>query len=61
MSTRKIATTIYITMEQDRDLRLLSQSMGVPMAQLIREGIDLVVERHTDRIPRQLGLSIGED
>ena len=61
MAGRKIATTIYITAEQDRRLRLLSESMGVPMAELIRQGIDLLLERHRDRLPRQLGLGLRED
>ena len=61
MSSRKIATTIYITAEQDRKLKLLSESMGIPMAQLIREGIDLVLDVHKERLPRQLGLSIVDD
>ena len=61
MSNRKIATTLYITTEQDRQLRLLSQALGAPMAALIREGIDLLLERHRDQLPRQLGLSSGAE
>ena len=60
MSNRKVATTVYITMDQDRKLKLLSQALGVSMAQYIREGIDLVLERYQDRIPRQLGLGFSE-
>jgi predicted DNA-binding protein len=61
MADRKVATTIYITVEQDRQLKLLSEVSGTAMAQFIREGIDLVLERYADRLPRQLGLEIGED
>ncbi|TNF24123.1 MAG: ribbon-helix-helix domain-containing protein [Deltaproteobacteria bacterium] len=57
-STRKVATTIYITVEQDEKLKLLSQSTGTSMAQYIREGIDYILELHKDRLPQQLGLSI---
>ena len=61
MSTRKVTTTIYITVEQDRKLKLLSQAMGVPMAQFIRQGIDLVLKQYKDRLPEQLGLGFGDD
>lgn len=56
MTRRKVATTIYITSEQDRLLKLLSQATGMPMAELIRHGIDHVIERYKDRLPTQLGL-----
>jgi len=61
MKARKIATTIYITVEQDRNLRLLSESMSLPMARLIRDGIDLVLAHHEGRLPRQLGLEMPLD
>ena len=61
MADRKVATTIYITVEQDRQLKLLSEVSSTAMAQFIREGIDLVLERYADRLPRQLGLEIGDD
>lgn len=57
-STRKVATTIYITVDQDEKLKLLSQATGTSMAQYIREGIDHILELHKDRLPQQLGLSI---
>ena len=56
MSGRKVATTIYITAEQDRQLKLLSQKTGVPMAQYIRDGIDHVLEENKSHLPRQIGL-----
>ncbi|MGM0577314.1 MAG: ribbon-helix-helix domain-containing protein [Myxococcota bacterium] len=61
MASRKVATTIYITVEQDRQLKLLSQVTGTPMAQFIREGIDLALEKYRDRLPTQLGLAIGDE
>jgi len=60
MTRKKVATTIYITNEQDRQLKLLSQAMGTPMAELIRLGIDHILERFKDRLPTQLGL-FGEE
>ena len=57
-STKKVATTIYITVDQDTKLKLLSQATGTPMAQFIREGIDHILEQYKDRLPKQLGLGI---
>ena len=59
MSRKKVATTIYITAEQDKQLKLLSQATGMPMAELIRQGIDHVLDRYKDRLPAQLGLFPG--
>ncbi len=56
MTRKKVATTIYITNEQDKQLKLLTQAMGIPMAELIRQGIDHILERYKDRLPTQLGL-----
>jgi len=56
MSRKKVTTTIYITAEQDKLLKLLSQATGLPMAELIRQGIDHVLDRYKDRLPAQLGL-----
>lgn len=61
MASRKVATTIYITVEQDRQLKMLSQVTGTSMAQFIREGIDLVLDKHQDQLPRQLGLGFVDD
>ena len=61
MAGRKVATTIYITVDQDRQLKLLSQSTGTSMAQYIREGIDLVLEQHQSRLPHQLGLGFSDE
>jgi len=60
MTRKKVATTIYITADQDRLLKLLAQALNVPMAELIRNGIDHVIETHRDRLPTQLGL-FGSD
>ena len=61
MSSRKVATTIYITQEQDQKLKMLSEATGASMAQYIRDGIDLVLKQHADRLPRQLGLLLSDD
>jgi len=44
--SRKIITTVYITEEQDLALKELNAKHKVPVAQYIREGIDLVLEKY---------------
>ena len=44
--SRKIITTVYITEEQDLALKELHAKHKVPVAQYIREGIDLVLEKN---------------
>ena len=61
MAGKKVATTIYITVEQDRGLKLLSQATKVSMAQYIREGIDLVLEQHSTQVPHQLALGFQDE
>ncbi len=56
MARKKISTTIYITPEQNEQLKLLHERTKVPVAVYIREGIDLVLARHADEMPGQLSL-----
>ena len=56
MARKKISTTVYITPEQNDQLKLLHDRTKVPVAVYIREGIDLVLERHKDELPGQLTL-----
>ncbi len=56
MARRKISTTIYITPEQDARLKLLHDRTKVPVAEYIRQGIDLVLERYRGNLPGQLTL-----
>lgn len=56
MARRKITTTIYITHEQDERLKALHGLTKVPVAEYIRQGIDLVLERNKERLVRQLDL-----
>ena len=59
MSRRKVATTVYITREQDQALKVLSERTGKSVAQYIRDGIDLVLEEHRAKVPEQLSLMGG--
>ena len=57
MPRKKISTTIYITPEQSENLKLLHERTKVPVAVFIREGIDLVLQRHEANLPGQLTLA----
>ena len=61
MARKKISTTVYITAEQNEQLKLLHQRTKVPVAVYIREGIDLVLERHKNELPGQLSLDATTD
>ncbi len=54
MARKKISTTVYITQEQSENLKMLHKKTKVPVAEYIREGIDLVLERHKDILPGQI-------
>jgi predicted DNA-binding protein len=56
MARKKISTTIYITPEQNEQLKALHRRTKVPVAVYIREGIDLVLKAHQDELPGQLTL-----
>lgn len=54
---KKISTTVYITEEQNEKLKALNEKTKVPIAEYIRQGIDLILERHKAELPgQQLGL-----
>ena len=54
---KKISTTVYITEEQNDKLKALNDKTKVPIAEYIRQGIDLILERHKAELPgEQLGL-----
>ena len=56
VARKKISTTIYITPEQNEQLKVLHERTKVPVAVYIREGIDLVLEHHAADLPGQLSL-----
>jgi hypothetical protein len=58
MARKKISTTIYITPEQNEQLKLLNAKTRVPVAEYIRQGIDLVLEKQRDHLPGQLSLQV---
>jgi predicted DNA-binding protein len=56
MARKKVSTTIYITPEQNERLKLLNERTKVPVAEYIRQGIDLVLDRYRANLPGQLTL-----
>ena len=51
MPRKKLSTTIYITPEQNAQLKLLNEKTKVPVAEYIRQGIDLVLEKYRSQLP----------
>jgi predicted DNA-binding protein len=56
MARKKISTTVYITPEQNERLKLLHERTRVPVAEYIRQGIDMVLEHYRGALPGQLTL-----
>jgi len=56
MNQKKISTTVYITEKQNECLKRLSEKTNVPVAVFIRQGIDLVLEKHQEELSGQLSL-----
>ena len=59
--SKKIATTVYITEEQQNLLRELNRRSKVPVAEFIRQGIDLVLDRYREILPGQMPLPLGQN
>jgi hypothetical protein len=56
MARKKISTTVYITPEQSERLKLLHDRTRVPVAEYIRQGIDMVLDHYRGDLPGQLSL-----
>jgi len=59
VARKKVSTTVYITPEQDVLLKQLHARTKVPVAEYIRQGIDLVLEKYRDQLPGQVDLRLG--
>lgn len=59
MGRKKISTTIYITPEQNELLKQLHDKTKVPVAEYIRQGIDLILARERRNLPGQLTFDVG--
>ena len=56
VADKKISTTVYITQKQSELLKQLHARTKVPIAEYIRQGIDLILEQNADKLPGQLSL-----
>ncbi|HBF12159.1 MAG TPA: transcriptional regulator [Deltaproteobacteria bacterium] len=61
MARKKISTTVYITPEQDELLKQLHEKTRVPIAEYIRQGIDLVLNKYKHNLPGQMFLIDQEE
>lgn len=52
MGRRNFSTTVYLDPDQAEKLRLLSKVTKVPQAEWVRQGIDLVLDRHEHPVAR---------
>lgn len=59
MARKKISTTVYITPEQNELLKQLHEKTKVPVAEYIRQGIDMVLEHQRQHLPGQLSLEMA--
>jgi len=58
MARKKVMTTVYLNVEQDEALKKLHDRTKVPVAEYIREGIDLVLQKHIIGISAQVPLPL---
>jgi predicted DNA-binding protein len=56
VSRKKLSTTVYITPEQNHLLKQLSDRTKVPVAEYIRQGIDMILDKNKDHLPGQVDL-----
>lgn len=56
MARKKVSTTVYITPEQCELLKQLHDRTKVPVAEYVRQGIDLVLDKYKDQLPGQVDL-----
>ena len=56
---KKVTTTIYITPEQSESLKTLHEHTKIPIAEYVRQGIDLILEKNQANLPMQLSLYDG--
>ncbi len=57
---RKITTTVYLTEEQNTLLKELRQRSKVPVAEYVRQGVDLILHKNAHLIPGQLSFTLDK-
>lgn len=58
MARRKLSTTVYLTVEQDKALKELSEKTKVPAAEYIRQGVDFILAKHREELSGQAELTL---
>ena len=56
VAEKKVSTSVYITEEQSQKLKQLNERTKIPVAEYIRQGIDMILEREADKLPGQMSL-----
>ena len=59
--SKKQATTIYITEKQQNQLKELNERLKVPVSEIIRQGIDLVLKKYDENLSGQIPLPLFEE
>lgn len=49
---------MYLTVEQDKALKELSEKTKVPAAEYIRQGVDFILEKHREQLSGQAELAL---
>ncbi len=60
MARKKLSTTVYITPEQQALLKELHNRTKVPVAEYIRQGIDMVLEKYSAHLPGQTSIAFDD-
>lgn len=59
--SKKISTTIYITEKQQEQLKELNNKFKIPIAEFIRQGIDLILKKYKDQVSGQMQLPFDSE
>ena len=54
--SNKRATTVYLTEKQKNQLEELNDRLKIPRAELIRQGIDLILKQYDEKLSGQIPL-----
>lgn len=60
-SAKMVSTTVYITKSQKAQLDALRLKTRVPVAEYVREGVSLVLDKNQDILQEALEVESGED
>ena len=58
---KKLTTTVYITEKQQAQLKELNERTHIPVAEFIRQGIDLILKKHENILSEQMVLPLEDN